>query len=434
MLKNLLIISPHFPPINAPDMQRIRQSLPYYRENGFNPIIVCSDSRYVEGYSDESQLQTIPVDVEVIKIKGLSYKLTRLFGLGNLGLRSFLHYAFGVNKILKRRKIDLIFFSTTVFPLLVLGSYWKKKFNIPYIIDMQDPWLDFEHLNKPKDLRPKKLWFIHRVDKFLEPLAMKNADGIIAVTQQYIDMLKKRYENITDENTEVITFGYSVNDFNIAKKELIELPEWHSSTNIIRGVYTGVVNNDMLPIIELIFKVFKEILDNINLRNKNIKLFFIGTNYATGAYVKEMVKPLAIKYGIENCIVEVTSRLPYLTTIKLIMEADFLLLIGSTNKAYTASKLYPYLYSQKPLLAIFNKESSVVDIIKKLSSVIPIAFDENKLESYLSEIKLRLIDILNNIGTKVNINPEELKKYSSEILTQYQVEFFRKILNKCKNV
>ena len=36
-------------------------------------------------------------------------------------------------------------------------------------------------------------------------------------------MLKTRYKNITAENTEVITFGYSESDFNIAAKELIEL-------------------------------------------------------------------------------------------------------------------------------------------------------------------------------------------------------------------
>lgn len=431
-LKKILIISPHFPPINAPDMQRIRQSLPYYKELGFYPIIVCSDSNYIEGYSDESLIKTIPSDIEVIKIKGLPYRITRLFGLGNLGLRSFIHYAIGVNKILKKRKIDLIFFSTTVFPLLVLGAYWKKKFNIPYIIDMQDPWLDFETLKKPKELRPKKFWFMHSVNKFLEPIALRNADGVIAVTRQYLDVLKTRYKNITDENTEVITFGYSIEDFKVAEKESIDLDIWKSTKTNIRGVYTGVVNNDMLPVIEVIFKAFKDLLTIKNNLTKNVKLFFIGTNYATGGFVKEMVKPLAIKYGIEENIVEVTYRLNYLKTIKLMMEADFLLLVGSTNKAYTASKLYPYLFSQKPLLAVFNKESSVISIIKKISSVEPIAFESEKLESFPEAIKNQLFDILNNSAKEININLDELNQFSAETLTQRQVNFFNKILSRCQ--
>lgn len=433
-MKNLLIISPYFPPINAPDMQRIRQSLPYYKENDFNPIIVCSDSKYIEGYSDDSLIQTIPADIEVIKIKGLPYRLTRLFGLGNLGLRSLLHYAFWVNKILSKRKIDLIFFSTTVFPLLALGSYWQKKFAIPYIIDMQDPWLVYEPKNIPKNLRPKKYWIMHRIDKILEPIAMKNTAGVIAVTQQYLDVLKTRYKNIINDNTEVITFGFSESDFRIAEKEKINLNEWQSDKNYIRGVYTGVVNKQMLPVIEIIFKGFKAILESGNTTAKNVKLFFIGTNYATGGYVKEMVKPLAIKYGLEDYIVEETSRIPYLLALKIQLESDFLLLIGSLNKAYTASKLYPYLFTQKPVFAIFNEESSVINIFKKITSQTPIAFSKDSLESHLDEIKNNLVNIINNKPGKVEINFKELEDFSAKKLTQKQVEFFDKILNRCKNL
>lgn len=429
-MKNILIISPHFPPVNTPDMQRVRQSLPYYKKYGFHPIIVCSDNKYVEGYLDQSLLNTIPADIEVIKIKGLPYRLTRLFGLGNLGLRSILHYVFGIDKILKKRKIDLIFFSTTVSPLMVLGSYWKNKFNIPYIIDMQDPWLDYEFLKKPKKFRSKKFWFMHIINKLLEPIAMKNVDGVIAVTQQYLDTLKTRYKNITDLNTEVITFGYSTEDFKTAEKESIDLDEWNLNENNIRGVYTGVVNKDMLPIIETIFKAFLDLLTIENNLLKDVKLFFIGTNYATGSFVREMVKPLAIKYGIENNIIEVTSRINYLKAIRLMIEADFLLLLGSTNRAYTASKLYPYLYSQKPILAVFNKESSVISILEKLSSIEPIAFENEKLECYREKIKMQLIEIIRSKKNKININKEALQEFSADRLTQKQAVFFNKILSK----
>lgn len=430
-MKNLLIISPHFPPVNAPDMQRIRQSLPFYRNYGWNPIIVCSDKKYVEGYTDESLLHTIPDDIEVIRVKGIPYRFTRLFGLGNLGLRSFFNYALSVNKLLKLREIDLIFFSTTVFPLLALGSYWKRKFNIPYIIDMQDPWLDYASLDKPKELRQKKYWFMHSLDKFLEPIAMKKADGIISVTQQYIDVLKSRYKNIVDENTEVITFGYSTNDFKIAEKEVINLNEWNNSKDFIRGVYTGVVNKDMLPVIEIMFRAIKEILDSGNEELKKIKLFFIGTNYATGKFVNKMVMPLAEKYGIDNYIVEVTSRIPYLIALKLIREANFLLLIGSTNKAYTASKLYPYLYTQKPIFAIFNKESSVVNILKKLTPIEPIAFTEKNLENQVDVVKEYLLNIIKQRNNKLEVDLNELKNYSAEELTKKQELFFNRILDRC---
>jgi hypothetical protein len=36
-MRTLLIVSPHFVPINAPDMQRVRMSLIYFAEFGWKP-------------------------------------------------------------------------------------------------------------------------------------------------------------------------------------------------------------------------------------------------------------------------------------------------------------------------------------------------------------------------------------------------------------
>lgn len=45
-MKRVLIISPHFPPINAPDMQRVRMSLPYYKDMGWGvPIVTTTAGR-----------------------------------------------------------------------------------------------------------------------------------------------------------------------------------------------------------------------------------------------------------------------------------------------------------------------------------------------------------------------------------------------------
>ena len=36
-MRRVLLVSPHFPPTNAPDHQRVRMSLPFYREHGWAP-------------------------------------------------------------------------------------------------------------------------------------------------------------------------------------------------------------------------------------------------------------------------------------------------------------------------------------------------------------------------------------------------------------
>ena len=46
--KNLLIISPYFPPVNAADMQRVRMSLPYFADEGWNVEVVMVDENYTD--------------------------------------------------------------------------------------------------------------------------------------------------------------------------------------------------------------------------------------------------------------------------------------------------------------------------------------------------------------------------------------------------
>jgi len=45
-MKRVLIVSPNFPPINAPDMQRVRMSLPFYRDNGWEPVVLAVGERW----------------------------------------------------------------------------------------------------------------------------------------------------------------------------------------------------------------------------------------------------------------------------------------------------------------------------------------------------------------------------------------------------
>ena len=53
------------------------------------------------------------------------------------------------------------------------------------------------------------------------------------------------------------------------------------------------------------------------------------------------------------------------TALHLLRQADMLVLPGSTDLADTASKLYPYILARRPLLAVFNEWSSVVDVLRR---------------------------------------------------------------------
>src|SRR2546423_3518376 len=112
MKKRVLIVSPHFPPVNAPDHQRIRISLPYFEEFGWEPYILTIRPELIEGICDHALEQALPKKIKVFRAQAAPLKYTRKMGWGNLSLRALpFMYSLGT-KIIADEKIDLVYFST----------------------------------------------------------------------------------------------------------------------------------------------------------------------------------------------------------------------------------------------------------------------------------------------------------------------------------
>ncbi len=421
-MKKVLIISPYFPPTNAADMQRVRTSLPYFKQYGWEPTVVTVDEKYAYQVKDELLVQSVPIDVKIHKVKAFDKKWTQKIGLGNIALRSLWFYRQKVNELLKNEKYDLIYFSTTQFPVCILGAYWKKRFKVPYVIDMQDPWHSDYYRNKPKEQQPPKYWFSYRLNKYLEPIALKHTDGLISVSDYYINNLKKRYPVIKNIPSATITFGSFAPDLEIAdgnqyKFTSILLPGFK---NI---VYVGRGGADMHSAIKPVFEALKEGLKNEPDVFGKLKFYFIGTSYAPWGEGIPTIIPLAKQYGIENNVIEITDRISYYNNLITLQQADALFIPGSDDPQYTASKIYPYLLTQKPLLAVFNKNSSVVAIINKCTeNAMVFTFDEATTPSPTVFYKI-LEQWANGISKPIKLL-NSFEQYSAQNLAGEQTELF----------
>lgn len=137
-MPSVLIVTPHFPPIDAADMHRVRMSLPYFEEFGWKPIVLCVDPEYTDGIVEPLLLETLPDDVSLYRCRAIKKKFSGLIGIGNIAIRALPYLYFEGCRIIKNNKIDLIYFSTTMFAAMILGRIWKSKFGVPFVIDMQD--------------------------------------------------------------------------------------------------------------------------------------------------------------------------------------------------------------------------------------------------------------------------------------------------------
>jgi len=422
-MKRVLIVSPHFPPVNAADMHRVRQSLPYFEQFGWEPTVLCVDPNYVEMAKDDMLLESIPKDIKVHMVNAFSTTYTRKLGLGNLGLRAFLQLFKVGNSLLKADPFDLVYFSTTMFASMPLGRIWKKKFKVPFIIDMQDPWRNDYYLTVPKEEQPPKFWFAYNLDKYLERFTMPKVDGLIAVSSGYIDMLKSRYPKIKNIPSKTLTFGAAVKDFEFINSKAISssvVLDQHK-TNFI---YIGRGGHDMAKSLRVIFEAFKNSLDK-NDHFKQFKFWFIGTSYAPDGQGQQTIKPIAEQFGIGNYVEEITDRKPYFEVLTLLKAADVIVIPGSEDANYTASKLYPNILAKKPLLCVFHSNSSVVRIVKDLNAGEVVLFDE---KSAVEKCLENMEKIVTQLPNAPDTNWEKFQPFTAEAMTKVQCDFFNQVL------
>ncbi|WP_316773164.1 hypothetical protein [Pedobacter frigiditerrae] len=426
-MKKLLIISAYFPPSNTADMQRVRMSLPYFKDFDWEVEVVIVDEKYSDVVKDPLLLESIPPHIVIHKVRALSKKWTSKFGLGSLGLRSMWFYKQKVNQLLKSKKFDLIYFSTTEFPICVLGNYWSRKFDIPYVIDMQDPWHSDYYKNKPKIERPKKYWFSYHLHKYLEPIAMSKVNGLISVSTKYIQVLHTRYPLLKKKPSATITFGAFDVDFEIEDKHKENLKlAYPQQEGYINLVYVGRGGYDMQDAINILFESFKKgIKERPELFN-NVHLHFIGTSYAPKGKGIETISIFAQDLNISTYVTEYTDRIGFYETIKNLKQADGLIIIGSNDAAYTASKLYPYILTKKPLLAFFHQESSAAKIIKDCNAGDLITLDQSIQIAY--PIMSQFIEKVNK-KTAPLTNWQAFEPYTASYLTKQQINLFNQVID-----
>lgn len=297
---------------------------------------------------------------------------------------------------------------------------------MPYVIDMQDPWFSQYYQDKPKNQRPPKYWFSYRLNGYMEPIAMRKVNGLISVSETYIDELKTRYPEIKNIPAVTITFGAAAKDNRVAADNEQSLPDLLTAgfRNI---VYIGRGGDDMHGALTPLFKALKQGLKNDQLLFKNLKIYFIGTSYAPAGQGNETVTPLAKQYGVESNIMEITDRISYFHTLSTLNKADALFIPGSDDPRYTASKMFPYLLTNKPILAILNSQSPAHSVLQEYGAKYVYKYDSDA--DIIDKINEFLLNVVKDGFDKQEYNAAAIKKYSAENLTHEQCRLFNKVIN-----
>lgn len=371
-MKRLLILSPRWIPLTAPDLQRVRMSLPHYRNHGWEPVILCVDAAFAGGPREPELALTIPDDVRTYRSRALPRRLTLLAGVGSLGLRSWRHLWRAGLEIISREKIDLVFVSTTEFIACHVARRWKLATGVPYVIDIQDPWITSHY--KDTGTAPPGGWkfrYSQWLAHILEERSYAGAGGFISVSPRYIGNLQERYRWMRDRPTATVVFGGSVDDMAAGSRIASAIsPQFTRAQGEVHLVYTGAAGPVGIPALDALFQALGELTRRHGDRARRIHLHFIGTSYGSERDPVPTILPQAERWGVTAQVHERPARVSYLESLQWQAQSDALLLLASADPAYSPSKLYPYFLSGRPILALFREDSGLRLLLQPLGGAV----------------------------------------------------------------
>lgn len=429
--KRVAIVSPYFPPSNLAGVHRARLLSTHLPSYSWEPVVVCVHERHHEQTPDPQLSRLVPDSVRVLKTGAIPSAATRLIGVGDIGIRAYWHLERTVSNLLAEGEVDLLFITTSPYYNALSGLRLKKKFEIPLVIDFQDPWISQWGATLPAF---SKGGISHRLATWLEPRVIRYADHVTSVSQGANDEIRARYPALPADALSAMPIGGEVGDYEFLKNHPVATDELKVQNGEFHFSYAGTILPRGYPALRAMLMGLARMRDSYPDLYRKLRLNFIGTSAQSDDMRNFRVMPCAAEIGVSERITEIPQRLSYLKALKILANANAVLVIGSDEPHYTASKLHPSLLAGHPLLAIFHENSSACDMIRRVGGGELVTFTERDEPSGIAQRVLdAMLRIVRDPHSLPRFNPQELMPLSAEFMTQQYAELFdRLVANGCR--
>lgn len=426
--KKILIITYYWPPAGGPGVQRWLKFVKYLPEFGVQPIVYIPENPTYP-IVDQNLVQEVSDEVIILKQKifepyqlasFLSKNKTKKMNSGiipNQKKQSFLDktllwirgnlfipdarvfwvkpsVAF-LEKYIAENNIDTIVTSGPPHSLHLIGLELKQKLDLKWFADFRDPWTTIGY---HKSLRLSN--FAANKHKALEYQVLNTADTIIVTSKT----TKAEFQAITTKPIAIITNGYDT--------EQVEKQTLDSKFSL---AHIGSFLSERNPLIlwESLVELSTEIPDFKS--HLEIKLI--------GAVSQEVLQTIA-QFGLHSFL----NNMGYISHAEAIThqrKSQVLLLIeidSPETKSIIPGKLFEYMVSNRPIIAIGPDGSDFAEIIRETNTGIFFDYSEKmKLKSVILDFYKQFLE------GKLHSNGVGLQKYSRKNLTKELVEVISKM-------
>jgi len=418
-VRKALIITYYWPPAGGPGVQRWLKFVKYLPEFNVEPIVYAPDnpsypiidSSLSKEVSEQWTVLKQPIK-EPYRLAGfLSKRQSKTISKGIIKekgnqslIEKFMLYIRGNFYIPDARKswikpsveylssyicnynIDVVITTGPPHSLHLIGLTLKEQLGVRWIADFRDPWTTIGYHKKLKLTNSSK-----EKHKDLERKVLNTADQIIVTSFN----TEKEFKKITPKPIEVITNGY---DYESAGK--FETDKKFSLSHI------GSLLSGRNP--EILWRTLKELIDENQDFKTSFQLNLVGS-------VSNEVIQILKQYNLSDYINNV-GYVSHNESIKFKNKSQILLLIeidSEETKAIIPGKLFEYMVSNRPIIALGPKDSDVEIILKETNT--------GNYFYYHDGIMLKEKILEHFIGFQkgeLSTYPIGLKKYSRKELTK----------------
>ena len=417
--KKILIITYYWPPAGGPGVQRWLKFVKYLPDFGIQPIVYIPenptypivDENLVKEVSDKAIILRNKIFEPYQLASFLSKNKTKKISSGiipNQKKQSFLDKTFlwirgnlfipdarvfwvkpsvsYLEKYIVQNNIDTIITSGPPHSLHLIGLELKQKLDLKWFADFRDPWTTIGY---HKSLRLSS--FAAKKHKFLEHQVLNSADMIIVTSKT----TKTEFEAITAKPITVITNGYDA--------EQVEKQTLDSKFSL---AHIGSFLSERNPLI--LWESLVELVQEIPDFKSHLEIKLIG---AVSQEVLETITQFGLNFYLNNL-----GYVSHKEAIAHQRKSQVLLLIeidSEDTKSIIPGKLFEYMVSNRPIVAIGPEGSDFAEIITDTNTGVFLKYSEKM------KLKSVILDFYNQfLEGKLQSNGVGLQKYSRKSLTK----------------
>ncbi|WP_165453856.1 glycosyltransferase family 4 protein [Hyunsoonleella flava] len=417
--KKVLIIAYYWPPAGGPGVQRWLKFVKYLPSFGVEPVVFVPENANYP-VIDKSLQDEVSNDIEVVKLPiSEPYKFAKLFSKAKTGtiskgiisenkkqslierLMLFVRGNFFIPDarigwvkpassflldFIPNNDIETVITTGPPHSMHLIGLNLKQNLGVKWLADFRDPWTTIGYHKQLKLTKSSQ-----GKHKALERRVLSNADKIIVTSS----VTKQEFQRITKQPIEVITNGYD--------DEVGGSVEMDSKFTIS---HIGSLLSKRNP--EILWRAVSELISKYDDFKNDIQLNFVG-------FISENILKTIASYNLSKYINKV-GYVSHLESIKYQKKSQLLLLIEVDSKdtrSIIPGKLFEYLVSNRPILAIGPKGSDIEQIIKNTNTGTFFSYQD------LESLKKTILDhYMAYKSGNLKTSPIGLQKYHRKALTQ----------------